>query len=409
MLACVSPEARLTFSKGMVLLLLVSMASTRLAQIRTTFNVPTFNVPPFNVLQGPLVIKTLLLHHRVVVASTGLVVLSHNIDVVQYAEAQIRIANYLTLSGAALFVTSMQPLRTAKLLSLPAALLRAWSSAAKHGGAKAIVQIGDYGKEADGSVYMPSAFNSSWMPFAGFASHSTVSVVMTEEDIIAFIRNMVAFARKLEVSGWDGIQLHLSQGTLLHRFLSPYTNERTDRFGGSLKARMRIVTETILQIGRQAGTDFVVSVLLGADDYAWHGNSLHEEEWFSIVKELQMLPIDLYFITGFEDGPTLLRATGQGGGMFADFAGRVRALVRKPVCVAGGYRSTRQMVNVISSGKADLIGASRPIIRAGRAFVTGCLTNDSYEYPNVEEDAFLVDGYGPYMKELIVRSESKSA
>ena len=89
---------------------------------------------------------------------------------------------------------------------------------------------------------------------------------MTEQEILEVIEAFTKAAIRAKKAGFDGVQLHCAHGFLLSNFISPYTNRRTDRWGGSVENRARIVTEIVRRIKEQAGADFPILVKLNATD-----------------------------------------------------------------------------------------------------------------------------------------------
>ena len=94
---------------------------------------------------------------------------------------------------------------------------------------------------------------------------------MTERDIADTIAQFVSAAQRAQTAGFDGIEIHAGHGYLLATFLSPYTNKRTDRYGGSPENRARFLTEMISAIRKTTGTDFPILVRLDAMEYRTDG------------------------------------------------------------------------------------------------------------------------------------------
>ena len=89
---------------------------------------------------------------------------------------------------------------------------------------------------------------------------------MTEQEILEVIEAFTKAAIRAKKAGFDGVQLHCAHGFLLSNFISPYTNRRADRWGGSVENRARIVTEIVKRIKELAGSDFPILVKLNATD-----------------------------------------------------------------------------------------------------------------------------------------------
>jgi len=113
---------------------------------------------------------------------------------------------------------------------------------------------------------------------------------MTEQDIESVIDAFAQAARRVKASGFDAVQIHAAHGYLLNQFLSPYTNRRTDRWGGSIENRMRIVTEIYQRCRKQTGDDFPILIKLNA--YDTMKNGLRLEESVTMAKMISEMGFD---------------------------------------------------------------------------------------------------------------------
>ena len=121
-------------------------------------------------------------------------------------------------------------------------------------------------KSSPGPIWAPSA-----VPDPVFKTNPMeMKVSQIEEVIDAFVKAAV----RAQKSGFDGIQLHAAHGYLLSQFLSPYTNRRTDRYGGNQGNRTRIVVEIINGIKTKVNNPFVVSAKVNGSDCLQDGLNL---------------------------------------------------------------------------------------------------------------------------------------
>ena len=86
-------------------------------------------------------------------------------------------------------------------------------------------------------------------------------------EIKELVREFGAAAKRVQLAGADGVELHGAHGYLIQEFLSPYTNRRTDEYGGSFDNRMRFITEIIAEIRRQCGADFPIIARISVDEF----------------------------------------------------------------------------------------------------------------------------------------------
>jgi 2,4-dienoyl-CoA reductase-like NADH-dependent reductase (Old Yellow Enzyme family) len=189
-----------------------------------------------------------------------------------------------------------------------------------------------------------------------------MSITDIEEAEFSFIQ---AGKRALE-AGFAGIQLHVAHGYLLSSFISPYTNRRTDLYGGSIANRARIVVETIQGIKTQVDKHFPIIVKLNATDSLKGGLSL--EESIQTAKILEKEGVDGIEVSGgmAESGEGSIwegLRSEEDEGYFVGYAARVKKEVRVPVFGLGGIRTLSNMERIIQEGRADMISMSRPFIR----------------------------------------------
>src|SRR5262249_30785851 len=156
-----------------------------------------------------------------------------------------------------------------------------------------------------------------------------------------------AIARR---AGFTGVQVHGAHGYLCSQFLSPRTNQRTDRWGGSLENRARFLRETVRAVRRAVGNDFPVAVKLNSSDF--QKGAVSRDESVQVAECLVEEGIDLLEISGgtYEnarllgagnDGPETPKAesTRRREAYFLDYAATIRRAARVPLAVTGGFRS----------------------------------------------------------------------
>lgn len=189
---------------------------------------------------------------------------------------------------------------------------------------------------------------------------------MTQAEILATVEDFVQAGRRVREAGFDGAQLHVAHGYLLSSFISPYTNRRTDQWGGSRTNRLRIVVEIVRGMKRMLGKEFPIVVKLNAMDYLPTGLQLGES--IEIAKVLEGEGIDGIEVSGGMSEAGIgsmwqgLRSEEEEG-YFLGFAAKFKEAVRLPVFGLGGNRTFSAMEKVLREGRADLVSLSRPFIR----------------------------------------------
>ncbi|GAB2495356.1 NADH:flavin oxidoreductase/NADH oxidase family protein [Algoriphagus taiwanensis] len=192
---------------------------------------------------------------------------------------------------------------------------------------------------------------------------------MSQKDIEEVIVGFRKAARIAKAAGFTGVQIHSAHGYLLSQFLSPRTNLREDKWGGSLENRSRLLLQIIREVRAEVGIDFPVSVKLNSSDFQKGGFS--EEDSLQVVRLLEQEGIDLLEISGgtyenvvflVEEEDTRRESTKRREAYFLNFAGKVRAISQLPILITGGFRSFDFCNQVLEAGEADLIGMARPFI-----------------------------------------------
>lgn len=102
---------------------------------------------------------------------------------------------------------------------------------------------------------------------------------MTTMEIAELIDNYSKAAKRIQNIGVDGLQIHGAHGYLVSSFLSPITNKRQDRYGGSPENRRRIVSEIVDAIRSECGKDFIIGIKLNGDDCRRAKMDLHQKIW----------------------------------------------------------------------------------------------------------------------------------
>jgi len=236
--------------------------------------------------------------------------------------------------------------------------------------------------EAEGRVVMQIGHNGVQSKLAAQSGEDYLAVSMTdklpdfgrkpremqEDDIANIIDAFGQAARRAREAGFDGVQIHGAHGYLVDQFLSPFTNKRTDRWGGSLKNRLRFVLEVTRAIKKEAGGDFPAMIKLGCKDYFDDGGGLTIEEGARTAKALEGEGICLVEISFGNMDPKLRKifmgiTSPEKEAVFLPEARAIRAVSSVPIALVTGMRSLPVMEELIGSGVTDFISLCRPLIR----------------------------------------------
>lgn len=234
----------------------------------------------------------------------------------------------------------------------------------KASGARACIQLGHGGGQCLQRVTGVESVAPSAIPYV---VHETITETHTPkelsiEEIEGVIDHFVEAAGRAKRAGFDAVQVHGANGYLLYQFLSPLTNKRTDRYGGSLEGRARIGIEIVQGIKKKM-PDLPVLYRISVDEYADGGVSPAEA-----VKVCAMLEkagadcIDVSagsYLSSYQYTVPLMMLP---PGVFVHLGKEVKKAVKVPVIVAGRLHDPYMANSAIESGGADLIAVGRQLI-----------------------------------------------
>ena len=179
------------------------------------------------------------------------------------------------------------------------------------------------------------------------------------------IKELVGFftdgARRAKEAGFDAVEISGATGYLVSQFLSPFTNRRTDEYGGSFENRMRFPVEIIQGIKRELGRDYPVIFRLTFDDLVEGGNGLKASK--EIAKGLEQAGVDaLDMQVGWHESrvPTIAMLVPRAA--FAYLAREVKKEVGVPVITTNRINDPVLAEDLLQDGAADMIGMGRPLI-----------------------------------------------
>jgi 2,4-dienoyl-CoA reductase-like NADH-dependent reductase (Old Yellow Enzyme family) len=225
-------------------------------------------------------------------------------------------------------------------------------------------------------------------------------VALTEDEILNLIGRFGNAARVCKEAGFTGVQIHAAHGYLVSQFLSPRSNQRDDRWGGSLENRARLLLFTVNTVRTLVGPNFPVAVKLNSADFQKGGFDFQDS--LQVAKWLQDAGVDLIEISGGTyEQPKLLGMEGieeeeqqnvapstlKREAYFVDFAKAMRNELQIPLMLTGGFRTKAAMRQALESGAVDVIGLGRPMCYQPDA--PGRLLRGVATVPRIENDLAL--------------------
>ena len=227
-------------------------------------------------------------------------------------------------------------------------------------GAVIFAQLNHFGLNA--SSDSADDFRVLWGPSAVKSpAYGETPKAMEHEDI----REVVDWwARSAELSregGFDGTEVHIAHSYLLHQFLSPLYNKRTDEYGGSFENRLRFAREVIEEVRARVGSDWVVGVRISLSDFIPGG--LDVDDAVRVAQELECDGrIDYVNVTaaGYHNICRAIEPSDEPDGYLVDLTAQVKAgLERLPVFTVGGIKDAALAEQILADGKADMVAMTR--------------------------------------------------
>jgi 2,4-dienoyl-CoA reductase-like NADH-dependent reductase (Old Yellow Enzyme family) len=198
--------------------------------------------------------------------------------------------------------------------------------------------------------------------------HGSTPKLLADEDIETIVTAFGKAAGRVQEAGFDGVQIHGAHGYLVTQFLSPQSNQRTDRWGGSLENRMRFVVEITRAIKSQVDDDFPIMIKLGCRDYSESPDRLTIDDGTEVVRALEAEGLCHVEIShGIVDRSHRKLSVGitssDREAYMLDDARTIRRASAIPLGLVGGMRSPSLMEDILQAGTVDTLSLCRPLIR----------------------------------------------
>ncbi len=226
-----------------------------------------------------------------------------------------------------------------------------------HAGRKASVSLGWQaqhplaGNEGGWDVVGPSAL--------AFGEGYPLPRELDAAAIAALVGEFVAGARRAREAGFQTVQIHAAHGYLLHQFLSPLANHRTDGYGGSFENRTRLVREVVSAVRSEWPERLPLLIRLSATD--WVDGGWSADQTVELCRVLKELGVDLVDVS--TGGLVPYAQIPVGPGFQTEFAERVRRQAAIPTATVGLITAPAQADHIVRSGQADLVLLGREVLR----------------------------------------------
>ena len=324
-------------------------------------------------LFSPLSLRSLTLPNRIMISP----MCQYSADNGRATDWHMIHLGHLALSGAGLLcieATAVEPEGriTPEDLGLwdddtEAALRPVFAAIRRYSPIPIAIQLAHAGRKAsshipwEGGQLIPPS-KGGWLPFAPSAvpqKEGEAPPEALDEAGLARIRDAFAKSTKRAARlGVDAIEVHSAHGYLLHEFLSPIANRRTDAYGGSLENRMRFPLEVFEAVRAAFPADKPVGLRLSASDWVEGGWDI--EQTLVYAAALKERGVD--WIDASSGGVSPLQKIDMRPGYQVPFAEAIKKETGVTTIAVGLITETQQAEDILTSGKADLIALARGVL-----------------------------------------------
>ncbi|WP_151957180.1 NADH:flavin oxidoreductase/NADH oxidase [Acinetobacter guillouiae] len=231
-----------------------------------------------------------------------------------------------------------------------------------HAGRKASTEKPWLVKQGKGQIAPDHAYG--WQTVSAsdiaFSPNDIAPHELTIDEIKIIIQDFAQAAIRAVDAGFSLIEIHAAHGYLLHQFMSPLSNHRTDEYGGSFENRIRFTLEVFQAIRAVVSTDYPVGVRISATDWMDAENSWNIESSIGLSKALAQLGAAYIHVSSA--GLHIQQDIKVGANYQVPFANAIKKQVNIPVITVGLITEAEQAEQILQQGEADAIALARAIL-----------------------------------------------
>lgn len=223
-------------------------------------------------------------------------------------------------------------------------------------GGKIFIQLYHAGRETTSAVtgeqpVAPSAIKDPTMP--------EIPRELSKSEIAEIIEQFATNAYYVKKAGFDGVEIHGASGYLVGEFLSPFSNKRSDEYGGTIRGRAKFAIDLVKAMREKVGPDFPISFRLCTAEYVDGGLTIEETK--VIARLLEEAGVDLLHCTQgvYASRPVITPPYMIPRASFVDNAAEIKKVVSIPVVAVGGINDIDLADEILISGKADMVTMAR--------------------------------------------------
>ncbi|MHA1394299.1 MAG: oxidoreductase [Promethearchaeota archaeon] len=186
---------------------------------------------------------------------------------------------------------------------------------------------------------------------------------MTEEEIKDLIKKFVSATVRTKLAGFDAVEIHGAHGYIVNQFMSPFSNKRKDKYGGSLNNRMRFPTELIYEIRSAIGEDFPIIFRISASEFIKDGYTVHDAAKMAYI--LEKAGVDCIDIGNgiYESVDKIFPTLGLKPGCNVPYAKEIKPSVNIPISVCGRLGENLELADkIIENGTTDFVTIGRSLV-----------------------------------------------
>ena len=223
-------------------------------------------------------------------------------------------------------------------------------------GGKIFIQLYHAGRETTSAVtgeqpVAPSAIKDPTMP--------EIPRELSKAEIAEIIEQFATNAYYVKKAGFDGVEIHGASGYLVGEFLSPFSNKRSDEYGGTIRGRAKFAIDLVKAMREKVGPDFPISFRLCTAEYVDGGLTIEETK--VIARLLEEAGVNLLHSTQgvYASRPVITPPYMIPRASFVDNAAEIKKVVSIPVVAVGGINDIDLADEILVSGKADMVTMAR--------------------------------------------------
>lgn len=220
-------------------------------------------------------------------------------------------------------------------------------------GTKVVAEIQHAGRQTSATVTGLRPVGPSAVPC--IPSGGDLPRELTIGGIKEVIQKFAQAARRAKEAGYDMISIHGAHGYLINAFASPYSNKRTDEYGGPSENRMRFSLEVYQAVRAAVGDNFPVGYRLSADEFVDGGLTLEDTK--KMVKILEGAGIDFLDVSAgiYESAPMIVAPMDMPLGYLVHLAAAIKEVVKIPVITTGRINDMMLAESIIEKNQADFV------------------------------------------------------